>query len=175
MAGACARGGPAEREAPRPAPPPPPARATAILRDGENRIVGRALATAQAGGVRMTIEATALPPGRHGVHVHAVGRCEAPGFASAGPHFNPAQRAHGLENPAGPHAGDLPNLDVDATGAGTLVASTDRFTLTAENALLDADGSAVVVHAGPDDQRSDPAGNSGTRIACGVLAPAPGG
>ena len=96
-----------------------------------------------------------------------------PAFTSAGGHFNPDNRQHGSENPQGSHAGDLPNLVVGANGAGSLVVTTDRFSLAAgrPTSLLDADGSALVVHAGPDDLKTDPTGNSGARIACGVVTP----
>jgi Cu-Zn family superoxide dismutase len=95
-----------------------------------------------------------------------VGQCEAPSFESAGAHLNPAARQHGLENPAGAHAGDLPNLTVSAAGEGRVDLTTARTMMTE---LLDADGTAIVVHAAADDQRTDPSGNSGARIACGVV------
>jgi len=118
-----------------------------------------------------------LPPGPHGVHFHAVGKCDATGttpFASAGAHFNPIGRAHGLDNSAGPHAGDAPNFTVNADRTGRITFTTDRVSLTeGSTSILDADGSAMVIHASADDQTSQPAGNSGGRIACGVVKQAP--
>lgn len=130
--------------------------------------IGTVRASQTSGGVTIAISASGLPHGLHGVHVHAVGRCDAPKFESAGGHWNPAQRHHGLNNPEGPHAGDLPNITVSSSGIAleTLVLSHASF---AE--LADADGSAFVIHAGPDDYMTDPSGNSGARIACAVLAP----
>lgn len=118
-------------------------------------------------------------PGAHGIHFHTVGRCDGPDFATAGGHFNPAARQHGLQNPAGPHAGDLPNLVVGpgtATGAGYVYQAATTLATLAPGAasLFDADGAALVIHASPDDERSDPAGNSGGRVACAVLVPGGG-
>jgi Cu-Zn family superoxide dismutase len=149
-------------------------RATAPLRNASGEAVGT-LTLRDVPGEPLRIEGdlTGLPAGTHGIHFHSVGQCAAAGqFASAGPHFNPASRKHGLESTEGPHAGDLPNVVVGADGRAVVRLTTERVTLGREAAsLLDADGSAVVVHAGPDDQRTDPAGNSGDRIACGVIAP----
>lgn len=134
--------------------------------------MGLASLVEENGGVRVIVRAPAgsLPPGLHGVHLHAVGRCEAPGFTSAGAHANPTGRQHGLENPMGPHAGDLPNANVDQSGGLAYTATTDRVTLReGPNTVFDADGTALVLHASADDQRTDPSGNSGARIACGVL------
>ena len=130
--------------------------------------IGTVTASQTSGGVTLTISASGLPHGLHGIHVHAVGRCEAPKFESAGGHWNPAQRHHGLSNPQGPHAGDLPNVTVSSSGSvsETLVAAHASFA-----DLADADGSALVIHAAADDYMTDPSGNSGARIACAVLAP----
>ena len=120
-------------------------RAAADLKNAAGQSIGSATFTEQADGkVRIVVQATGLTPGAHGIHVHAVGRCEPADFASAGGHYNPRGARHGLEAADGPHAGDLPNLD--------------------------ADGSALVIHEKADDQKSDPAGNSGARVACGVIA-----
>jgi len=111
-----------------------------------------------------------LPPGTKAVHIHDVGQCTPPSFESAGPHFNPTKAQHGLENRKGPHAGDLPNMTVNDTGQGHLEVTNSRVTLKAgPTSLFDENGSALVVHEGPDDMRSEPAGNSGARIACGVI------
>lgn len=127
---------------------------------------GRATATEAAGGVRFTVDVKGLAPGPHGVHVHTIGRCDAPGFESAGGHWNPTGMKHGSMNPQGPHEGDMPNLIVDSAGRGTVAATIPGATMAN---LLDADGAAFVVHAGPDDLTTDPSGNSGGRIACGVF------
>lgn len=146
-------------------------RASATLLDATGRQVGVVDLAEDGSSVAVSGTFQSLAPGQHGIHFHSVGRCDAAGaFASAGGHFNPAARKHGLESADGPHAGDLPNLVIDSTGAGSYRATTSRVTLAAGSAsLLDADGSAVVVHATADDQRTDPAGNSGARIACGVI------
>lgn len=133
--------------------------------------IGTVRAWQTTGGVSFRISATGLPHGIHGihgVHVHAVGRCDPPDFASAGAHWNPAGRQHGMNNPAGPHAGDLPNVEVAANGA---LAATLTLPGASMPALLDADGAALVIHANADDYRTDPSGNSGGRIACAVITP----
>ena len=120
--------------------------------------------------VRVVVESTGLPAGTHGTHLHAVGRCEPPAFTTAGPHLNPASRQHGLRNPQGPHLGDMPNLVVGANGRGRVEAIVRGSITPGRAPLFDPDGTALVVHATADDQVTDPAGNSGARIACGVLA-----
>lgn len=140
--------------------------ATAALVDGAGRAVGRAAAREVAGGLRVTLDVRGLAAGTHGAHLHTVGACTLPDFVSAGPHWNPAGSKHGSMNPQGPHAGDLPNLIVGRDGRGTLGVVLAGATL---DGLLDADGGAVVVHAAADDLMTDPSGNSGARIACGVL------
>jgi Cu-Zn family superoxide dismutase len=122
--------------------------------------------------VHVELQLSGLPPGEHGIHFHAVGKCEggATAFSTAGAHYNPIGRQHGLNNSAGPHAGDAPNIIVAADGTAKTNFTTDRVTLTAgSTALFDDDGSAIVIHAAPDDQVSQPAGNSGARIACGTV------
>jgi len=124
-------------------------------------------------GARLLLRVTAegLSPGPHGLHLHGVGRCDPPDFASAQGHWNPTARQHGSDNPAGPHAGDVPNLAADSQGRGSLeVELNDQASAGGLASLFDADGTAVVIHAGPDDLRTDPSGASGGRIACGVLA-----
>jgi Cu-Zn family superoxide dismutase len=123
--------------------------------------------------VHVDVQVSGLPPGSHGIHFHAVGSCDSSrgtAFAAAGAHFNPLGRQHGLDNPAGPHGGDAPNFSVGADGNGHATFTTDRISLTeGSTSLFDADGSSIVIHAAADDQISQPAGNSGARIACGVV------
>jgi Cu-Zn family superoxide dismutase len=146
---------------------------TITLRDATGRTVGTALLTPATEGVQVVLSSNGLPAGVHGVHIHQTGLCDAPDFASAGGHFNPASRQHGTQNPAGPHAGDLPNLTVDANEHGTLNAVAMGVTLEGSeaNSLRKAGGTSLVVHASADDYRTDPSGNSGARIACGVIPP----
>ncbi|MBI2204897.1 MAG: superoxide dismutase family protein [Candidatus Rokubacteria bacterium] len=147
-----------------------PVTATAELRNAQGQPVGNATLSEVGGGVRVIVEARRLPPGVKGVHIHAVGKCDPPEFTTAGGHFNPTNKKHGLESPDGPHAGDLPNITIAADGNGRLESMNERITLgSGGNSLLDADGSAVVIHAAPDDFKTDPTGNSGGRIACGVV------
>ena len=124
----------------------------------------------RTGAVRIDMTVVSTMPGLHGIHIHAIGACSGVAFAGAGGHFNPSVAHHGLSSSSGPHAGDLPNLDVLSNGVGRYQGVTSRFTLSPGAAsMLDADGSALVVHAGQDDQLTDPSGNSGARIACGVI------
>jgi Cu-Zn family superoxide dismutase len=132
--------------------------------DGAPR--GTARFSNTAGGISVQVEAQGLPAGVHGIHIHTTGRCEAPDFASAGPHWNPTGRQHGRDNPQGAHHGDLPNLTVGADGRGSMQLTTAGGSLAE---LLDPDGAALVIHANADDDRTDPSGNSGGRIACGVI------
>jgi len=144
--------------------------AGADLKTPAGKSVGMATLTPVSGGIRIVIEAKDLPPGAHAVHIHAVGKCDAPDFMTSGGHFNPGNKQHGSMNPQGPHAGDLPNMSVDGIGAGRLETITDRISLDAgPNSVFDADGSAIVIHAASDDFRTDPTGNAGGRIACGVI------
>lgn len=145
--------------------------AVAALADANGRPAGQAIVSQSADGLWIEITATGLTPGAHGTHVHAIGKCDAPDFTSAGPHWNPAGHQHGRKNPNGAHAGDAPNLIADGQGRGKLKTWLGAGTLTGGTAaLLDGDGAAVVVHADPDDEMTDPSGKSGKRILCGVLA-----
>jgi len=145
------------------------------LVNANGQSIGTVRAVQTTGGVTFRINASGLPHGIHGVHIHAVGRCEPPDFASAGSHWNPASRKHGTNNPAGPHAGDMPNVEVAANGVLAAVVTLPGASLLSApgtpDSLLDADGAALVIHAGPDDYVTDPSGNSGARIACAVLQP----
>jgi superoxide dismutase, Cu-Zn family len=139
--------------------------AVAMLRTAEGAAAGTAAASAADGGIRLALSVEGLPRGAHGAHVHMTGRCDAPTFESAGGHWNPTEAQHGLEAPPGQHVGDMPNLTVGADGRGSL-----EYTLRGGfDGLLDGDGSAMMIHADADDQRTDPSGNSGGRIACGVF------
>lgn len=138
------------------------------LINASGQTIGSVRAWQTAGGISFHIDASGLPHGIHGIHVHAVGRCDPPDFASAGGHWNPAARKHGLNNPAGPHGGDLPNVNVAANG---VLSATVTLPGASIASLLDADGAAIVLHAGPDDYMTDPSGNSGGRIACAVIQP----
>ena len=154
-------------EAPAPAPAPAEAaRAVAMLQTADGTAAGSAAASAAGDQVMISLAVQDLPPGDHGVHVHVTGRCDAPGFESAGGHWNPTNATHGLEDPQGQHAGDMPNLTVGQDGRGTLEYQLEGGGF---DGLFDADGSAFIVHAGVDDQRTDPSGDSGDRIACGVF------
>ncbi len=146
--------------------------AKAEVMDLDGKSLGTLELATMGSGVHITGTLAGLPGGDHGIHIHTTGDCDAAGkFESAGPHFNPTDHKHGSENPEGPHAGDLPNLSVPPEGAGVIVDLTAESVTLGEgdNSLFDADGSAIVIHADPDDYRSDPSGNSGDRIACGVI------
>jgi superoxide dismutase, Cu-Zn family len=162
----------------------PVAVAGATIADSTGRTVATVSLWQEASGlVHVDVETVCatggctLSPGDHGIHFHSVGSCVAassPVFSSAGGHYNPLGKQHGLSNPAGPHAGDAPNFTVGVDGKGKGSFTTDRITLTAgPTSLFDADGSSIVIHAGADDQTSQPAGNSGGRIACGVVKTVP--
>jgi superoxide dismutase, Cu-Zn family len=143
---------------------------TAQLKDGAGRAVGTASLSESQGRVAVVVEVAGLQPGPKALHIHQVGRCESPSFESAGQHFNPGGAQHGAANPRGPHAGDRPNITIDETGRGRLEVLVERFSIRAgPDSLFDADGSAIVIHAAPDDMNTDPSGNSGARIACGPL------
>ena|SRR5580765_6243374 len=145
--------------------------AHAVLLDQTGARVGTAEFREDAAGVvRIDVSVTSGTPGRHGLHIHAVGACSGAAFADAGGHYNPSVAHHGLSNAGGPHAGDLPNLELLSNGAGRLVVTTSRVTLRpSATSLLDIDGSALVMHAAEDDQLTDPSGNSGARVACGTI------
>ena len=133
--------------------------------------LGKAVLSQQSDGTRVRLDVTGLPAGTYAVHLHTTGRCDGPAFTSAGGHFNPGMKQHGAQNPAGAHLGDLPNISVAQNRQGSLDATSPGLRLTGGDApLMDTDGAAIMVHAAPDDYRTDPAGNAGARIACGVLS-----
>ncbi len=147
--------------------------ASADLRDRAGRTVAQASATQLGDSVRLQIQAVALPPGSYGAHIHAVGRCDPADFTSAGPHWNPTGQQHGKNNPQGMHKGDLPNLMVGADRRGSLEITVPAASISdGSTPLLDVDGAAIVIHERADDYRTDPSGNSGARIACGVFGAA---
>lgn len=168
IAGALALAGCAGMGA-KPAKTLPVADASAQLLDARGADRGRADFYRDSDGLRIELVARGFATGTYGMHVHTVGRCDAPDFASAGPHWNPTGAQHGRDNPMGAHHGDLPNLVIadGAIGRATLKLVGTR--LSGEGGLLDADGAAFIIHAGPDDMKTDPSGNSGARVACGVI------
>lgn len=141
----------------------------ATLRLGNGLPAGTVQLLGAGNQVNLVIAAAGLAEGSKGTHLHMVGKCDAPDFASAGGHLNPAGHQHGSANPAGSHLGDLPNIVIGSAGAGTLSATLPGTRDEALAAIFDADGTAVMIHAGPDDYKTDPSGNSGSRVACGVL------
>jgi superoxide dismutase, Cu-Zn family len=144
--------------------------ASATLMKADGTAAGKAVFSQKADGVWLKVDVMGLEPGKHGIHLHTVGKCDAPDFSSAGGHWNPMHKMHGFESPQGSHTGDLPNLDVDSKGNGKIEALVHGATLdSGMMGLFDSDGTALVIHAGPDDNRTDPSGNSGGRIACGVV------
>jgi Cu-Zn family superoxide dismutase len=144
--------------------------ARADILDTQGNKIGVAELRASGNGVRIEVNVSQLPPGTHGIHIHSVGKCEGPAFTSAGPHLNPTSKKHGKDNPEGPHAGDLPNLEVKADGVGKASFLDENVTLgNGPNSLFREGGTSLVIHANADDYKTDPAGNSGPRIACGVI------
>lgn len=144
---------------------------TVTLKNNEDDNIGSAVLQEIDEGVRIKVDATHLTPGQHGFHIHETGSCEAPDFESAGGHFNPTDDDHGVESDNGPHAGDLPNIDVEENGEISDEFLAENVTLETgkDNSLLDEDGTALIIHADPDDNKSQPAGDAGDRIACGVI------
>jgi Cu-Zn family superoxide dismutase len=147
-----------------------PATAHADFVNAKGEKIGTATLTQVAGGVRVEIAIANLRPGRHALHIHTTGRCDVPDFMSAGKHFNPGGKQHGRDNPLGAHAGDLPNFDADSQGRGRATVTAMGVTLgEGANSLFHPGGTALMVHAAADDYKTDPTGNAGSRLACGVI------
>lgn len=146
------------------------AHAMADIVDGQGQTKGRAMLMQAKDGIHVEVKAVGLPAGVHAVHIHTTGTCTGPDFTSAGGHWNPAKKQHGHDNPAGAHMGDMVNMTVIADGTGTLDTVVAGATLTGgSDPLLDADGAAIVIHAAADDYKTDPTGNAGSRVACGII------
>ncbi|MEO5568823.1 MAG: superoxide dismutase family protein, partial [Gemmatimonadaceae bacterium] len=143
--------------------------ATATINDITNTIIGSASFADTPAGLLVSITVTGLGIGAHGAHLHTIGSCVRPTFASAGAHFNPSGKQHGFRNPAGHHAGDMPNIISPPAGNHTAQFLLAGVKLTGRGALLDDDGASIVIHSSEDDHRADPAGNSAGRYGCGVI------
>ncbi|MBK3495557.1 superoxide dismutase family protein [Viridibacillus sp. YIM B01967] len=149
----------------------PAENAHAAFINSEGKSIGEAVLTETADGVQISLALQGLEPGERAIHIHAVGKCDKPTFETAGAHFNPTHKQHGYLNSKGYHLGDLPNLQVDKDGTVDLEFSTKAFTLRPgeSNSIIDKDGTAFIIHESADDYKTDPSGNSGKRIACGII------
>jgi superoxide dismutase, Cu-Zn family len=141
------------------------------MKDATGQSIGTASLTSAMGAVHIQLDVKNLKPGQHAIHVHMTPKCEGPAFTSAGGHFNPAAKKHGLQNPEGPHAGDMENFTVAADGTSKAMVMAKGLTVGSEaNSVFANGGTALVIHAAADDMKTDPAGAAGDRIACGVIS-----
>jgi superoxide dismutase, Cu-Zn family len=150
-------------------PSPSTAKTKVELKDGQGKAVGDIIVWDQGSGAALQLELHDLTPGEHAIHFHHVPQCEGPDFKSAGGHFNPEGKKHGFDNPDGHHAGDMKNFTVGANGKAKVRLEDSDVTLKDGPHSLLTKGAAIVVHAKADDYKTDPSGNSGDRVACGVI------
>ena len=143
--------------------------ASAALIDAANTNRGKALASPRPDAVRIDLSVTGLRPGVYAMHLHSIGKCDAPDFKTAGAHVNPSNKMHGRDNPMGAHIGDLPNLNVTENMEANISFDVPNIYIDGDNGLFDADGTSIIIHAQPDDYKTDPSGNSGARVICGTF------
>ncbi len=140
------------------------------IKDAKGTSIGMAMISAKDGGISIDLDVKGLTPGEHAIHIHSVAKCEGPGFTTAGPHFNPATKKHGMQSPDGPHAGDMMNFTVAANGTAKVTVANKVVTMAdGANSIYANGGTALMIHASADDMKTDPGGAAGDRIACGTI------